>query len=188
MTRKDNKTDKGKDLPALVFRNLYAVLGHLQEAGFRVSRPKIYKDKKKGQIRVNSDGTVLESEVRAYAATLKRKDGSIADLNDVHARKANKEVERLEEQIAKLRFENEKETGKYILRTDFEAELAARAVVLESGFRHLFNMKAREWITLVNGKIEKSADFLQELNSSIDEQLNSYATTKTFQVMFEDDI
>jgi len=179
------KIDQEQSAPT--FESLLAVCKYLGDAGFRVSKSKIYRDKDKGQIRINSDGTVFETEVRAYAATLERVEGDIGDLNDVHARKAAKEVERLEQQIAKLRFENEKEIGKYILRNDFEAELAARAVVFESGFRHKFNVKVREWIALVNGKIEKSADLLQELNVCLDEQLNSYATTKAFQVMFEEE-
>ncbi len=185
MKKNSDKIDQVPSMPT--FKSINVVWKHLKKAGFKISDSKIYRDKAKGMIRVNSDGTVSESEVRAYAGTLERVDGDIGDLTDVHARKANKEVERLDEQISKLRFENEKETGKYILRSDFEAELAARAVTLESGFRHLFNMKSKEWIALVNGKVEKSADFLQQLNEGLDEQLNSYATTKTFQVMFEED-
>lgn len=182
-----NKQDQAV-VPAPTFKSLYTVLNHLKESGFKISKSAIYRAKDKGQIRINPDGTVLESEVRGYAGNLERVEGNIGNLNDIHARKASKETELLDERIAKVRFENEKEGGKYILRTDFEAELAARTVILESGFRHQYNMKAGEWIALVNGKIEKSADFLQELNAALDEQLNSYATIKTFQVMFEDGI
>jgi hypothetical protein len=168
------------------FKSLRAVLFHLDQAGFRISKSKLYRDKDKGMIRINPDGTVPETEVRAYAATLERKSGSIDDLSDVHARKAAKEVEKLEEQIARLRFERQKEQGKYIPRSSFEAELAARAVVFESGFRHVFNIKAKEWIVLVGGKMEKASELLTALNQALDEQLNSYTSLENFQVMFED--
>ncbi|MBT4875448.1 MAG: hypothetical protein HON48_09605, partial [Desulfobacula sp.] len=98
--------------------------------------------------------------------------------------KNEKEVEKLDEQIAKLRFEREKEEGKYILKKEFEAELAARAAVFDSGFRYLFSVKAQEWITLVSGKSEKAADFLQQLNQALDDQLTTYASTRVYQVMF----
>ncbi len=167
------------------FSNLFSVVEHLDRAGFKISKSKIYRDKDKNKIRINQDGTVSETEVRAYAATLDRKEADINDLNDIHAVKTAKEVERIEEQIARLKWERKKSMGKYILRSDFEAELAARAAVLESGFRHCFNLKVRDWIAIVNGKAEKAADFLENLNKALNEQLNSYAGIDTFQVIFK---
>jgi hypothetical protein len=170
------------------FSSLREVVRHLQQTGYKVSQSKISRDKIKNLIKVNSDGTVPETEVRAYTATLTRVEGNIDDLNDIHAKKTSREVDRLDEQIAKLKFERKKEEGKYIPKADFEAELAARAAVFDTGFRHAFNIHAREWIALVGGKPEKSADFLQSLNKILDEQLNNYATTKIFQVIFTEDI
>ena len=170
------------------FASLFAVVDHLSSAGFKISKSKIYRDKDKNRIKINQDGTVPETEVRAYAATLERKEGDIGDLNDIHTRKTAKEIERLDEQVKKIKFENAKEQGKYIPRVDFEAELAARAGVFDTGFRHAFDMHVREWIALVGGKPEKSADFLLALNRVLDEQLNNYATTRTFQVIFTEDI
>ena len=180
------KEKKNKSVAMATFPSLLAAMENLASAGYKISKSKIYRDKDKNFIRVNTDGTVPETEVRAYAATLERKGGSIDDLNDIHNRKTGKEIERLEEQIRKLRFDREKEQGKFIPRGEFESELAARAAVFDSGFRHAFNVKAREWIALVGGKPEKAADFLLALNQALDEQLTSYATTRTFQVMFED--
>lgn len=181
-----NKKNKMPLPPAAgpTFPSLLAVVDHLDRAGFKISKSKLYRDRDKNFIQVNADGTVLETEVRAYAATLDRKDGSIADLADVHARKTSKEIERLEEQIAKLKFDREKEQGLYIPRKNFEAELAARAAVFDVGFRHAFNVQAREWIALVGGRPEKAAEFLAALNQALDEQLNTYATTRVYQVMF----
>jgi hypothetical protein len=171
------------------FPSLRSVFFHLQAAGYKISIAKIYRDFKKGLIHKEIDGTVLETEARAYivAANLTRISGNIEDLSDLHSQKNRKEIEKLDEQVAKLRFEREKEQGKYILKNDFATELAARAAVFDSGFRHLFNVKVREWIALVGGKSEKAADFLQELNQALDEQLTTYASTKTYQVLFIDD-
>lgn len=169
-------------LPA--FPSLLAACENLKQAGYKVCKSKMYNDKKKGTIRVNADGTVLETEVRAYAANLERKDGNIQDLNDVHNRRAEKDVELRDIRIRRMQFDFDKEQGKYIPKKDFHAELAARAAVFDNGFRHAFNMNARALIAIVGGKPEKSAEFLTELNRVLDEQLTSYATTKIYQVMF----
>lgn len=166
------------------FPSLLAVLHHLKGAGYKISQSKLYRDKDKNFITVEPDGTVLEINVREYAATLERTAGNLDDLNDVHIRKASKDVELREIKIKKMKFEYERERGKYIPRAQFEQELAARAGVFDAGFRHLFNMKVKEWIAVVGGKPEKSADLLALLNTALDELLTTYATIKVFQVMF----
>ena len=167
------------------FPNLITAMVHLDRAGYKISKSKIYRDKDKNFIKAEPDGTVLESEVRAYAATLEKKDGgSIEDLNDVHLRKANKDVELRALKIKRMQFDLDKERGRYIDRTLFEAELAARAVVFESGFRHGFTMNVREWVALVGGKLDREADFLLVLNQFLDKQLSEYSSIKMFQVMF----
>ena len=168
-----------------VFQNLHEALSHLQQAGYKVSRGKIYRDKDKNFIRVNPDGTVSEAEVRAYASTLERKTGSIDDLNDVHIRRAAKDVELRDMKIKKMAFELAKDQGKYIERVAFESELAARAVVFETGLKHAFNAHAGEWIALVCGKRERVGELLEALNHALDQELSRYANIRTFQVMFE---
>jgi hypothetical protein len=169
------------------FPSLLDACEHLKKTGYRISKSKLYRDRDKNYFKVNADGTVPEAEIRAYAAEhLPKSRASLHDLDDIHAVKTAREVERLEKQNEKLQFELDRERGRYIPRVDFEAELAARAAVLDSGFRHLFNIKAREWIAVVGGRPERTADFLAALNAGLDEQLNVYATTQVFQVLFED--
>jgi len=177
--------EKNQNLPS--FPSLRAVAKHLDQAGFKISKSKLSRDKLKNRIRISKEGSILETEVRAYAATLERKEGNIEDLNDVHARKAAREVESLELKIAKQRFELDKEGGKYLPRQDFEAELAARAGIFETGLKHRFNTHVSEWIALVGGKPEKAPDFLQTLHDSLEAELSSYASTGTFQIMFLED-
>lgn len=170
-----------------IFSSTLKVLNHLYDAGYKISDSKIYRDKKAGLLKVNSNGTVDEAEVRAYAAGLHRREGNIDDLSDLQHRKSDKELKILEIKEKKMTFELGRDMGKYIPRNEFEAELAARAVVLESGFRHFFSVKAREMIAIVGGKVEKTADFLQALNDGLDEQLNQYASTDVFQVLFDEE-
>ncbi len=169
------------------FPSLRSVLTHLDTAGFRISNAKIYRDRDKGMIRVNADKSVSETEVRAYAATLERKAGNIGNLNDIQAQKTAKEVESLDLKVKKQLFDYEREQGKYLPLKDFEPEMAARTVILESGLKHLFNTRVGEFIALVGGKPEKAPDLLHVLHTSLEEVLSNYASTRTFQVIFESD-
>ena len=84
-------------------------------------------------------------------------------------------------------FELNRELGRHLPRRDFEAELAAWAVILETSIKHLFNTRVGEWIALVGGHPNKSPDFLQVLHNSLEEELSSYASTQTFQVIFTEE-
>lgn len=165
------------------FGSLHQVLQHLKSSGFKIGKSKLYEDAKKGAIRISPDGSVLETEVRAYAGTLQRQDGDIQDLNDVHNRKAAKDVELTDIKIKRAQLDLDKELGKYIPRKDLEQELAARALIFENGFRHLFATRADEWVSIVGGRREKMPEFMRALNQALDAQLSVYATTKTFQVL-----
>lgn len=166
------------------FDSLLAVCSHLERTGFRISKSKLYRDRDKGMIRVNEDGTVPETEVRAYASTLDRIEGNIDDMSNVMNRKALKELELRDEQVKKLRFARKIEEGKYMPRADFESELASRAVVLDAGFRHMIQMRTAEWVAMVSGKPALVPDLVKNMNQELDRLMNEYATMENFQVMF----
>lgn len=178
---KKNKATTADHLPS--FKSLHQVLQHLKDAGYKIGKSKLYEDAKKGAIRINSDNSVLETEVRAYAGTLSRVAGDIQDLNDIHIQKVVKEVELAGIKIERAKLDLDKDLDKYIPREDFEQELAARAMIFENGFRNLFATQAAEWIALVAGKPGKLPDFMRALNQALDGQLSAYATTRTFQVL-----
>ena len=179
---KKDKAAAADHLPS--FKSLHQVLQHLKDAGYKIGKSKLYEDAKKGAIRINPDNSVLETEVRAYAGTLARVSGDIQDLNDVHSRKASKDVELTDIKIKRAQFELDREQGRYIERAMFEAELAARAAIFETGLKHYFSSKIQELVALVGGKPEKSPEFMQRINAVVDEELSRYATTKNFHVVF----
>ena len=174
------------DTPEPSFPSLLKVLEHLQGAGFKISKSKLYRDRNKNLIHVKSDGSVLESDVRVYAGDyLERVVGNIDDLSDVQARKANAEADLRQEQVLKIRHARKVEEKKYIPRKDFEAELASRAMVLDSGLRHMIQMRMAEWVALVSGKPSLIPDLIQDMNRELDGLMNSYATLDNFQVIFQ---
>jgi hypothetical protein len=170
-----------------VFKSQREIVRYLDRLGFRISKSKLSRDKKIGLIKVNEDGTISKGQIIEYSASLERKGDDEAPPAELQAKKTAREIDLLELRADRIQFEIDLDKKKYIPRKDFEAELAARAVVLESGFRHFFSVKAREMIALVGGKIEKTADLLQALNDGLDEQLNQYASTDIFHVLFDEE-
>lgn len=172
-----------------VFPSLLAACEYLIRKGYKVSESKIYRDKDAGKIEMESDGKkVSKGAVWDYAEEHLEKTGvNSGDLKDIQSKKEYASLALKEEQVKKVRFQRLKEEGKYILKSDFEKELASRAVVLDSGFRHLFNMRVSEWVALVGGQPDKAPDLLAALNDGIDDQLRTYASTKIFHVVFGED-
>jgi hypothetical protein len=170
-----------------VFPSLMAARDFLESKGYKIPKSKIYRDKDTGKINLAEDGkSVTAIAAWEYAEEhLEKNSVNSTDLKDLQAKKVRNAIRNQDLEYEKKAFELEREQGKYVLRSDFERELAARAAVLDAGFRHLFNMRASEWIALVGGKPDKAADFLQSLNHGLDTQLNEYASTRTFQVLFE---
>jgi tRNA splicing endonuclease len=169
------------------FGNKYAVFVSLKEDGLKVGKSKLYKDAEKGLLRVQPDGSVLLSDVELYKRaylTPKQKAGSDADIDQLQKEKLELESNRLREQIAKLVWDREKEAGRYLLRSDFEMELAARAAVLETSLRQMAQTKAYDWIAVCKGEHSKAPDMAAMVTAEIGAVLNDYASTERFQVIF----
>jgi len=167
------------------FDSLLAVVSHLESAGYKISKSKIYVDRDRGAIRVNPDGTVPETEVRAYAATLKRINADIQDLNDIHAVKAQREVERLDEQIKKMKFEMEREKGKYVERTEVDLRMVGLLTVMDTNVRQLLDMLMADVCHMLGGDVRKLNQAKDFLEGKMDEMLNQMTRTDAFSVRVE---
>lgn len=168
----------------LKFPSLRKAVAALYNAGYEISRSKMSRDKKNGLIDFNPDGSVDQKEVEKYSRLLKKREAALEDNHEKAAIKSDWEIRNLQVKHERQVFELERDKGKYIERAMFEAELAARAAILETGLKHYFSSKIQELVAVVGGKPEKSSDFMQRLNAVVDEELSRYATTKNFHVVF----
>jgi hypothetical protein len=167
-----------------VFGNVYLLVEQLERDGFKISKSKAYRDKRAGILRVQADGTVTQSDARAYALTLNKVGRNPINLEKLNEEKSKKEVERLSLEIEKLRFTLDKERGKFLLREDFKMEMASRAAVLELGLKHLIQTRAAEFIRLTGGHDGKTGILIDVLNQEIDNLLNDFSDLNRFQVVF----
>ena len=173
----------------VTFDSLLKVLAYLKADGWKVSKSTLYNHRRQGRIKPDSDGHYPLKSVLRYAnahlprqTTLKR----LAD-EELQRRKAEAELEKIEEQTRLARLRRQVEEGKYILRSDFELELAARAAVFYAGLMQMAQQKAGKWIQLVEGNTKRIPDLIQAIKLSIEELLNEYATTREFHVLFQKD-
>lgn len=168
------------------FSSLREAVRHLQQAGYKISKSKISRDKGKNLIKVNKDGTVPETEVRAYAATLERTAGSIDDLNDIHNRKTSKEIERLDEQIAKLRFEREKDQGRYVPKAEVDQKIISTLIILDVSFRQIMDMNMSDICHILGGDVKKLNSAKDYVDDLLDEMMNKLARTDSFSIKIEE--
>jgi hypothetical protein len=170
--------------------NRKAVLSYLNENGYSLSQGKLYADAKKGLLKLQPDKSVLMSSVEAYVSNpgsgLVKHDeaGQSKKDQEKSQKKLDHQLSILATKDAKASFDFDKEKGLYLLREDFELELASRAAVLETGFKHRFKSKVGEWIQMCGGSQDKRSALLDDMLKELDIQLNEFATTDKFQVMF----
>jgi hypothetical protein len=156
-------------------KNLTEVAAYLsEERGFKVSERKVYADKR--LITCQTDGSYLVRDAEAYAAQfLQKKDGSDDEVDSGLSRvKIQKEIELQEEKISRERRRNLIETGKYILRSKVDQQLAARAAYLISDLEAFAHGKlpevAEQALDSTSAPVEV-ADYLAELRAKIAPEL-----------------
>ncbi|NOX35319.1 MAG: hypothetical protein GXP56_16585 [Deltaproteobacteria bacterium] len=168
------------------FPSLLAAMEHLDKAGYKISKSKIYRDKDKNFIKVNADGSIPEVEIRAYAGTLERKIGKIDDLNDIHNRKTSKEIERLDEQIAKLRFEREKDQGRYVPKAEVDQKIISTLIILDVSFRQIMDMNMSDICHILGGDVKKLNSAKDYVDDLLYEMMNKLARTDSFSIKIEE--
>jgi hypothetical protein len=164
------------------FKNLTEVLKYLKDSGYKIQKTKLYADKKKGLIKIQSDNSVNLSDVKLYAGTLNKVTDE-GNVIDVVTCKTEKEVQKLEIQVEQAQFNLDKDRGKFIEKKKFNQELSARAAVLETGIKHMFQSNISEWVASVCGDPLKANQLLERMNLEYNSYINEYASKHKFQVI-----
>ena len=187
--------------------SVMAVLRHLQAVGYRVKKSTLYNHAGQGLLRKNGDGLYTPALVRKYVrqAGLPRLDGTASDLPDQPAgslpdiqdhpaalapdqlpeEKLRQEVLKLRAQARREQLKADREAGRLIDREDLYLELAARAVVLNTGYRQLVAMEAPAWIAAAHGDPALLPEVESMMLHAWDNLIGQYATRDRFEVLFD---
>jgi hypothetical protein len=137
-----------------------------------------------GLCRLGGDGSVEDNELNRYVRRVglqKLAENTGDPAMEILSRKNEKEVERLEEQIAKLRREREIIEGRYLERDVVEMELAGKCAVLEAGLRHLFHVRLVDWIETAAAHGFPAA--LDAAQQDLNARFNEFASLDDFEVL-----
>ncbi|MGD9209607.1 MAG: hypothetical protein PVI90_02475 [Desulfobacteraceae bacterium] len=174
------------------FKDRMDALRHLQAQGYKIKKTKIYDDSPpKGKLlKIQKDGTVLESSLRQYIIDSKlfkpEEQDQRAKQIQMDLEKKEVELDKAREQLAELQLKRSVAEGEYILQSDLGLELASRATVLYSGLLNMFHLEMAEFVVILEGDSKKIPIVLEKIKEKIDSQFNEFATMKSFHILFED--
>lgn len=171
------------------FDNRIEAVNYLKRQGYKIGKSKLYGDCKKGLLRLQDDGSVLDSDLKKYVRKADLQQLSTmpdADPQDTLIRKAEEELEKLRIQNKILRIQLDEKLGKYVSRADFDLEFASKIAILKSGLEHMVYSYAFEWVEIViDGEPETSAQrLIDRIKQNLERQFNDFANLKKFQVVF----
>lgn len=171
------------------FSDLAQVMAYLKKDGWAVAKSSLYRHFSQGKIPVR-EGMFLRADVDRYAkAWLKRKETGKRvqeETEDLHRQKLEKELKRLDIEINQRQLIYDRESGRLMSREKMEIELAGRAIVLESGLKHLIHTSAMEWIRLVDGDAGKEGELIHHVTLALDEHLNRYSQPIDYRIVIDE--
>lgn len=166
-----------------------AVLEYLKTEGWKTTKTSLYRHQSEGKFRPQKDGTYREKDIDKYAKTWLKQQSTgkkVSEQLDELQRKIRvQELQNQELEYERKKFLHERDLGKFIPREQLELELAARAGVLDAGLKHWIQSRAADWIRAANGDTKKVGDMINMMSGDLDEYINSYASTKEYQVIID---
>ena len=169
--------------------NWRAVLDYVAEHGRKLGQTKLFKDINLGRLRRQPDGTFRVRDVERYMASLPMSgtpDAVARKAADRQRRKEEADIRKAEAAAEREEFDLQVKKGRYILREQVYAELAARAVTLSSGLKTAFEARNLDLVALVDGSPRKAAALVEELERICDDALNEYSREMEFEVLVEE--
>ena len=159
-----------------VYRGLSEVLVYLQSFGWKISKSKLYEDQR--LIKKQSDGSMFKRDVDLYAErSLRRLDGSDADSD--MSEKLEWEIEILKQKAAQLRRKNEIEEGMYVLTSEIEQQLSARAAFLKDSLTGFFQSMAARIVEKAEGNPDRTPDVIEFCLLELADIFNYYSKPLT---------
>jgi len=176
-----------KDEPS--FENRLEVLKHLKRLGYKIGKSKLYQDVKARKLRIQSDGSVLESDIKNYVSTagLVKPDQLQYEFESskLTRKKQKSEVQKLAAQVEKLDFENRILRKEYVRRDQVETEQAIKAGALMAGLNHTFRTFSRDAIQLVNGELKHNQALISFWITKTEDLFDEFARMDEIQVKFK---
>jgi hypothetical protein len=180
--------ENGAKEPELSFKTRLEALAWLQRQGYKIKKSKLYKDAQDGLLKLQADGSVLESDLKRYIRRVNLAQPAETPESD----SASTLLERAKQEVIKYKHQNRllelqlaEKQRKVVSREDFELEFAAKVSVLISGLRNMIFSMAGDWAeTVLNHPGGPSQPLAERINKDLDTLFNDLANIKKFRVVF----
>lgn len=170
------------------FRSGMQALRYLQKNGWKIEKSKLYEDRNRGLIKFNTDKSVDEAAVLAYAAKYldKVKSTGAGDEAGVLAeKKLSEEIDYRQLQKEKLKFEIAREKGQYIHRSKWLTELVLKLSASKFIVLQVARDKAPDLIAASGGDLKKEAVFVKLFSDYIENAFNELVVVPELQFIIQ---
>ncbi len=160
------------------FPGIQSIVDYLRGQGFKISTRTAYNHRDKGHFKPRKDGKYYLSDIETYARSglLTRLDGTKQELFDDDSqrkRKAEADQAEYDARIKKIRAEAIE--GKYILREEFEEEIAVQVVAFRNAIQTYIHSQAEDIVNFLTADILRIPDLVQFMMASVDDFFFKYA-------------
>ena len=167
-------------------------LRYLNDQGYKVKKTKLYHDCKTGKLQVQDSGEILVCDLEAYIQReglepLSEATGVDPEVVNLQKQKLKNEVERLDWEVKRRKFEYEKTQGDFIPKENFVLEMTARVAMANTRLKSGIRLNADEWIDIVDGDHDRRQEFLEAVFEHLNTIMNELARMDRFQVLYEDE-
>lgn len=174
----------GASSPAETFKNRLAAWEYLHLGGWHISRTQFYQHCKAGLVTREKNGKYLRESLDKYAnGYCRRVDTGEKAGATTAEKKAEIDLLRSEVRLQKERRELELIEGKSIPRAEVELMIVGRAVAMLSHLKAMTQMRASDWIHIVDGDQSRAAELIAEIQDGIEEYLATFARDVEFKVI-----
>lgn len=176
--------------PDDLFANRLEAWQYLQDSGWQIGRSQFYEHCKEGRLlRDRATGKYAQAAVDRYAEIHCRRIETGEKVNETRTRmaeeKAETELEREKVRLERERHELAVRRGDYVPRDEVELMIVGRAVAMLAHLRAMVQMRASDWIALVEGDQQRARDLIDTVHGAIEEHLAVFAKDIEFEVIFE---
>lgn len=170
------------------FPHKLAAWEYLRDSGWQIGRSQFYEHCKQGRL-PRKDGRYLRSDVDRYAENHCKLESTGEKVNETLSRMAEEKMS-TELQREKVRLDREihdlaVKQGAVVKRDDVELMIVGRAVAMLAHLKAMVQMKAGDWIAVVDGDQSRARELIDIVQTGIEEHIAVFARDIEFEVIFE---
>lgn len=138
---------------ARIYKTQLDAVAFLKDRGFKVSKSALNRDLRAGKITTDANGHFEESSLLAYALALKEPTATVENkaLSSATTDRLSADAELKMYQAKRQKLKLEQEQGKLMLRTEYERDLAARALFFKHEVRNFIHLHGPAMIHIADG-------------------------------------